>query len=108
MANRILKSLFGEVGKGGETSSLVEPQTNPSPLMRSVTLLRRSCAGLADLTLLLCGEATQVQAGACQSSEAVFNLEAGMRDGLIRKQAKAIILKDGYSDGSAAFFSYQG
>ena len=41
--------------------------------MLSETLLRRSCAGLAGLTVLLCGEATRVQAGACQSYEAAFN-----------------------------------
>ena len=50
-------------------------------------------------------KATQVQAGACQSYEAAFNLEAGTRDGSTLKQAKASILKDGYSDGSAACFS---
>ena len=73
--------------------------------MLSETLLRRSCAGLAGLTVLLCGEATRVQAGACQSYEAAFNLEAGMRDGLTLQQAKEIILEDGYSDGTAACFS---
>ena len=73
--------------------------------MLSVTLLRSSCAGLAGLTLLLCGEATQVQAGACQSYEAAFTLEAGMRDGLTLKQAKASILEDGYTDGSSACFA---
>ena len=67
--------------------------------MLSETLLRRSCAGLVGLTLLLCGKATRVQAGACQSYEAAFNLEAGMRDGLTLKQAKASILDDGYTDG---------
>ena len=70
--------------------------------MLSETLLRRSCAGLVGLTLLLCGEATRVQAGACQSYEAAFNLEAGIRDGLTLKQAKASILEDGYTDGTAA------
>ena len=69
--------------------------------MLSETLLRRSCAGLAGLTVLLCGEATRVQAGACQSYEAAFNLEAGMRDGLTLKQAKENILEDGNTDGSA-------
>ena len=73
--------------------------------MLSETLLRRSCAGLAGLTLLLCGEATRGQAGACQSYEAAFNLEAGMRDGLTLKQAKASILDDGYTYGSAACFA---
>ena len=73
--------------------------------MLSETLLRRSCAGLVGLTLLLCGKATRVQAGACQSYEAAFNLEAGMRDGLTLKQAKASILDDGYTDGSAACFA---
>ena len=56
MANSIPKSVFHEAGKGGETIALVEPQTNPSPLMLLVTLLRRSFAGLASLTLLFCGE----------------------------------------------------
>ena len=65
--------------------------------MLSETLLRRSCAGLVGLTLLLCGKATRVQAGACQSYEAAFNLEAGMRDGLTLKQAKSSILEDGYT-----------
>ncbi len=60
-----LNTVSHEADKGGETTALVEPQTNQSPLMLLVTLLRHSCAGLAGLTLLLCGEATQVQAGAC-------------------------------------------
>ena len=36
------------------------------------------------------------------SYEAAYNLEAGVRDGLTLNQAEASILKDEYSDGSAA------
>ena len=73
--------------------------------MPSFTLLRRPFAGLAGLTLLLFGHGTEVRSGAYQSYEAAFNLEAGMRDGLTLKQAKASILEDGYTDGSAACFA---
>ena len=73
--------------------------------MPSFTVLRRSFARLAGLTLLLFGHGTEVRSGACQSYEAAFNLEAGMRDGLTLKQAKASILEDGYTDGSAACFA---
>ena len=65
--------------------------------MPSFTVLRRPFAGLAGLTLLLFGHSTEVRSGACQSYEAAFNLEAGMRDGLTLKQAKATILEDGYT-----------
>ena len=44
----------------------------------------------------------EARSGGCQSYEAAFNLEAGMRDGLTLKQAIASILDDGYTDGSAA------
>ena len=59
--------------------------------MPSFTVLRRPFAGLAGLTLLLFGHSMEVRSGACQSYEAAFNLEAGMRDGLTLKQAKATI-----------------
>ena len=42
----------------------------------------------------------EVRSGACQSYEAAFNLEAGVRDGLT-----ASILEDGYTDGTAACFA---
>ena len=67
--------------------------------MPSFTVSTRPSAGLAGLTLLLFGHSTEVRSGACQSYEAAFNLEAGMRDGLALKQAKAGILEDGYTDG---------
>ena len=73
--------------------------------MPSVPLFSLAFAGIAGLTLLLFGQSTKAQTGACQSYEAAFNLEAGMRDGLTLQQAKASILEDGYSDGSAACFS---
>ena len=47
----------------------------------------------------------EARSGECQSYEAAFNLEAGMRDGLTLKQAIASILDDGYTDGSAACFA---
>ena len=59
--------------------------------MHSFTELRRPFAGLAGLTLLLFGHSTDVRSGACQSYEAAFNLEAGMRDELTLRQAKARI-----------------
>ena len=61
-------------------------------------------AGLAGLALLLFGHSTEARPGACQSYEAAFNVEAGLRDGLTLKQAKASILEDGYTDGSPACF----
>ena len=61
-------------------------------------------AGPAGLALLLLGHSTEARPGACQSYEAVFNFEAGLRDGLTLKQAKASILEDGYTDGSPACF----
>ena len=93
-------------GNRGETfAQIKQPLTNQSPYMPSVRLLRRGFAGLAGLTLLLFGQSMQAQSGGCQSYEAAFNLEAGMRDGLTLQQAKASILEDGYSDGSATCFS---
>ena len=62
-------------------------------------------AGLAGVALLLFGHSTEARPGGCQSYEAAFNLEAGMRDGLTLKQAKASILEDGYTDGSAVCFA---
>ena len=62
-------------------------------------------ACLAGLTLLLFGLGMEARSGGCQSYEAAFNLEAGMRDGLTLKQAIASILDDGYTDGSAACFA---
>ena len=59
--------------------------------MPPFTVLRRSFARLDGLTLLLFGHGTKVRSGACQSYEAAFNLEAGIRDGLTLKQAKARI-----------------
>ena len=44
----------------------------------------------------------EARSGACQGYEAALNLEAGMRDGLTLKQAKASILEDGYTDECAA------
>ena len=73
--------------------------------MPSVPLISLAFAGIAGLTLLLFGQSTKAQTGACQSYEAAFNLEAGLRDGLTLQQAKASILEDGYSDGSATCFS---
>ena len=73
--------------------------------MPSVTLLRRPFASLAGFTLLLFGHSMEVRSGACQSHEAAFKLEAGMRDGLTLKQAKARIFEDGHTDGSAACFA---
>uniref|UniRef100_UPI0037040D4A hypothetical protein n=1 Tax=Parasynechococcus sp. TaxID=3101203 RepID=UPI0037040D4A len=60
---------------------------------------------LAGLALVPLAERSLAQSGLCQSHEAAYNLKAGMRDGLTLKQAKASILNDGYSDGSAACFS---
>ena len=73
--------------------------------MPSVTLIRRPLACLAGLTLLLFGHSIEARSGGCQSYEAAFNLEAGMRDGLTLKQAKASILEDGYTDGTPACFA---
>ena len=73
--------------------------------MPSIRLYRQCLGGLSGLTLLLFGQSMQSQSGGCQSYEAAFNLEAGMRDGLTLQQAKASILEDGYSDGSPACFS---
>ena len=73
--------------------------------MPSVPIFSNAFAGIAGLTLLLFGQSTKAQTGACQSYEAAFNLEAGMRDGLTLQQAKESILDDGYSDGTAACFS---
>ena len=72
--------------------------------MPSITWIRRPLAGLAGLSLLLFGHSMEARSGACQSYEAAFNLEAGIRDGLTLKQAKASILEDGYTDGSPACF----
>ena len=68
-------------------------------------MFRHGFAGVDGLTLLLFGQSTQAQSGACQSHEVAFNLEAGMREGLTLQQAKASILEDGNSDGPAACFS---
>ena len=73
--------------------------------MPSFTVLRRPFAGLAGLTLLLFGHSMEVRSGVCQSYEAAFNLEAGRRDGLTLKQAKASILEDGYTDVSHTCFA---
>ena len=73
--------------------------------MPSITWIRRPLAGLAGLSLLLFGHSMEARSAACQSYEAAFNLEAGIRDGLTLKQAKASILEDGYTDGSAACFA---
>ncbi len=73
--------------------------------MPSVALKRRPLACLAGLTLLLFGHSMEARSGGCQSYEAAFNLEAGIRDGLTLKQAVASILDDGYTDGSAACFA---
>ena len=73
--------------------------------MPSVPLFSLAFTGIAGLTLLLFSQSTKAQTGACQSYEAAFNLEAGMRDGLTLKQAKASILEDGYTDGTAACFA---
>ena len=60
---------------------------------------------LAFLALEPLGYRSLAQFGPCQSYEAAYNLVAGMRDGLTLNQVKASILKDGYSDGSAACHS---
>ena len=73
--------------------------------MPSITWIRRPLVGLAGLSLLLFGHSMEARSGACQSYEAAFNLEAGIRDGLTLKQAKASILEDGYTDGTAACFA---
>ena len=73
--------------------------------MPSGIWIRHHLAGLAGLSLLLFGHSMAARSGGCQSYEAAFNLEAGMRDGLTLKQAKASILEDGYTDGSAACFA---
>ena len=65
----------------------------------------RPFAGFTGLTLLLFGHIMEAWSGARQSYEAAFNLQAGMRDGLTLKQAKASILEDGYTDGSAVCFA---
>ena len=62
-------------------------------------------AGLAGLGLLFFGHSTEARPGACQSHETAFDFEAGMRDGLTLKQAKASILEDGYTEGSPACFA---
>ena len=53
--------------------------------MPSVPLFSLAFAGIAGLTLLLFGQSMKAQTGGCQSYEAAFNLEAGMRDGLTLK-----------------------
>ena len=58
--------------------------------------------GLAGLALLLFGHSTEARPGACQSYEAAFNFEAGLRDGLTLKQAKESIFEDGYTNESPA------
>ena len=70
-------------------------------------LLRCSVGSLllAGFALVPLAERSLAQSGFCQSYEAAYNLEAGMRDGLTLKQAKASILDNGYSDGSAACLS---
>ena len=60
---------------------------------------------LAFLALVPLGDRSLAQSGACQGYEAAYNLEAGMLDGLTLNQAKASILKDCNSDGSAACLS---
>ena len=60
---------------------------------------------LGFLELVPLGDRSLVESGPYQSYEAAYNLEVGMRDGLTLNQAKASILKDGYSDGSAACLS---
>ena len=49
--------------------------------MPSVPLFRHAFAGIAGLTLLLFGQSMEAQTSACQSYEAAFNLEPGIRDG---------------------------
>ena len=98
-----LKATCLGAGNRGETfAQIKQPSTNQSPYMPSVRLLRKGFAGLAGLTLLLFGQSMQAQSGGCQSYEAAFNLEAGMRDGLTLQQAKESVLEAGYSDGTAA------
>ena len=94
MPNRILEAVFHRARNTCQTIGLIE-----------LTLIGRPLSGLAGLTLLLFGHSTVARPGACQSYEAAFNLQAGMRDGLTLKQAKASILEDGYTDGSAACFA---
>ena len=68
-------------------------------------MLRRPFASLAGLTLLLLGRSTEARSRTCQSHEAAFNLEAGMRDVLTLKQAIASIFEDGYAEVSAGCFA---
>ena len=83
MVNRIFGALFLRACITGETTGRIElPKTNRFAFVPSFTVLRRPFAGLAGLTLLLFVHGTEVRSGACQSYEAAFNLEAGMRDGL--------------------------
>ena len=83
MAKRIIRALFLRACNTGENIGPIElPLTNRFPFMPSVTVLRCPFADLAGLTLLLFGHCTAARSGACQSYEAAFNLEAGMRDGL--------------------------
>ena len=104
--NKKVKATCLGAGIRGETHTQIEPPSiNQSLFMPSVRLFGQGLGGLARLTLLLFGQSMQAQSGGCQSYEAAFNLEAGMRDGLTLQQAKASILEDGYSDGSAACFS---
>ena len=105
MANRILEAVFHRACNTCQTTGPIELQlTNRFPLCLS-HFIRRPLACLAGLTLLLFGHSMEARSGGCQSYEAAFNLEAGMRDGLTQKQAKASILDDGYTDGSAACFA---
>ena len=73
MANSILKSALLEAGKGGVRPP---PWSSHRPihlLLAFSDFIEAFFSGYAGLTLLLCGEATQVQAGAFQSFEAAFN-----------------------------------
>ena len=86
VANRIIWALFLRACNTGETIGPIELQlTNRFPFTPSVTVLMRPFAGLAGLTQLLFGHSTAARSGACQSYEAAFNLEEGMRDGFTLK-----------------------
>ena len=102
MPNSILDEVSHRTFNTCQTIGPTELPVNQSiPVMPLITWIRRPLAGLAGLSLLLFGHSMEARSAACQSYEAAFNLEAGIRDGLTLKQAKASILEDGYTDGSA-------
>ena len=69
--------------------------------MRDLLMRRRPLAIAWFLVLMLLREQTSARAGACQSYEAAYNIEAGMREGMSLKQAQESVVQEEYSDGSA-------